>query len=106
MDLSHFSERAKKDPEIVASLGWLTELQTKRRELDTQRTALTKERNLTMDPAAMQKLTEQLDKKNKEFADNLTAISEKTEQIEKRHREIDNAVEDTPANNAAKPVAK
>ena len=102
VDLSHYSERAKKDPQIVTSLKGLTDLQAKRHELQAQREELIKQRDTEKDPEVMKQLTTQLDEKNTAYQANLTAITEKTDQIEKRHREIDNSGgEDAPTDNPA-----
>jgi hypothetical protein len=89
IDLSHFSERAKKDPQIVASLNNLSKLESKRMQVDKELNQLTAQRNAAKDPGTMKELTKKLDQENKVKQANLVAITNTTQEIEKRHREID-----------------
>jgi tetratricopeptide (TPR) repeat protein len=95
-NLSQFSERARRDPEIVAGMKEIQTLQTQRADLDKAREALILKRNLTKDPGEMQALSTQIDQKKLEQQNNLQAIADKTEAVEARRRPIDNEVEETP----------
>jgi hypothetical protein len=89
MDLSHFSERAKKDPQIVASLNNLSKLESKRMQVDKELNQLTAQRNAAKDPGTMKELTKKVDQENKVKQANLVEITNTTQEIEKRHRKID-----------------
>lgn len=89
MDLSHFSKRAKEDPEIIASLKILSALQAKRSGFEIQRTKLTKERNLTKDAALTKTLTERLTQEDKKYQTTLVEITKTTEAVEKQRRAVD-----------------
>ncbi len=93
---TEMSERARKDPRMIAAQKELADLRTKRQKLDEERTQLAKERNSTSDPVKLQQLTKDLDKAEKEYQGNLQAFSTKTEAIEKLKRTIDTEVEDSP----------
>lgn len=93
VDLSRYSERAKKDPQIISMLRELDSLQAKRSQLERERDELVKQRNVAAGGALMEQATAQLDKKEKEYQDNVALISQKTQDVEKRHREIDTEVE-------------
>lgn len=102
MDLSQFSERAKKDPRIVGALHTLSDLQVKRDELDAQRTQLTKARNQAVNPALMEVMSARVDAIEAAFQTTLTEISVKTEEIEATRRTIDTTVgEPEPAASGA-----
>jgi len=89
IDLSHFSERAKKDPQIVASLNNLSKLESKRMQVDKELNQLTAQRNTAKDPGTMKELTRKVDQETKLKQANLVEITNTTQEIEKRHREID-----------------
>ena len=89
MDLSHFSERAKKDPQIVASLNNLSKLESKRMQVDKELNQLTAQRNAAKDPGTMKELTKKVDQETKVKQANLVEITNTTQEIEKRHRKID-----------------
>lgn len=93
VDLSTYSERAKKDPQVISMLKELDSLQARRSELEHERDELVKQRNVAVDKQAMDKATAELDKKEAEYQDSLALISKKTQDLEKRHREIDTKVE-------------
>jgi len=93
VDLSTYSERAKKDPQVISMLKELDSLQARRSELEHERDELVKERNAAADKVAMDKATAQLDKKETEYQENVALISQKSKDLEKRHREIDTEVE-------------
>lgn len=94
VDLSRFSDRAKKDPEIVEGLRALADLQTIRTQLGTERDQLVKARNFEKDEATMKWISEQLDIKEAAYQANLKAITDKAAVVEKRHRQIDTEVVD------------
>jgi len=98
IDLSTYSERARKDPQVIAALMELDSLQAKRSQLERERDELVKQRNAAVDKAAMDKATAELDRKEKEYQDNVAVISQKSKDLEKRHREIDAEVEAPKAN--------
>ncbi len=98
IDLSTYSERARKDPQVIAALMELESLQAKRSQLERERDELVKQRNAAMDKTAMDKATAELDRKEKEYQDNVAVISQKSKDLEKRHREIDAEVQSTKAN--------
>jgi hypothetical protein len=89
VDLSTFSESARKDPQVLSTVKELDALQIKRSQLERERDELTKRRNEAPDKAAMKKISDQVEQKAREYQDNLAVISEKTQDLEKRHREID-----------------
>lgn len=93
VDLSTYSERARKDPQVVSMLKELDSLQARRNELERERDELVKQRNVAVDKVAMDKATAELDKKETEYQDNVALISQKSKDLEKRHREIDTEVE-------------
>jgi tetratricopeptide (TPR) repeat protein len=93
VDLSKYSERAKKDPQVISMLQELDSLQARRGELERERDELVKERNASVNKAAMRKATAKLDKLEAEYQLNVAVISYKTQEVEKRHREIDTEVE-------------
>jgi len=93
VDLSTYSERAKKDPQVISMLQELDSLQATRSRLERDRDELVKQRNGAADAAAMDKATAALDKKEQEYQENVALISQKSKELEKRHREIDTAVE-------------
>jgi tetratricopeptide (TPR) repeat protein len=93
VDLSTYSERAKKDPQIISMLRELDSLQARRSQLERERDELVKQRNVAADKVAMDKATANLNKKEQEYQDNVALISQKTQDVEKRHREIDTEVE-------------
>jgi len=93
VDLSTYSERAKKDPQVISMLKELDSLQARRSELEHERDELVKQRNAAVDKAAMDKATAALDKKETEYQNNVALISQKSKDLEKRHREIDTEVE-------------
>lgn len=93
VDLSTYSERAKKDPQVISMLKELDSLQARRSELEHERDELVKQRNVAVDKAAMDKATAELDKKETEYQENVASISQKSNALEKRHREIDTEVE-------------
>jgi tetratricopeptide (TPR) repeat protein len=93
VDLSRYSERAKKDPQLISMLRELDSLQAKRSQLERERDELVKQRNVAAGGALMEQVTAQLNKKEKEYQDNVALISQKTQDVEKRHREIDTEVE-------------
>ena len=109
VDLSTYSERAKKDPQVISMLKELDSLQARRSELEHERVEahartpsvfmeherdeMVKERNASVDKAAMRKATKKLDTLEAEYQLNVAVISYKTQEIEKRHREIDTEVE-------------
>jgi hypothetical protein len=71
----------------------LDSLQARRGELERERDELVKERNASVNKAAMRKATAKLDKLEAEYQLNVAVISYKTQEVEKRHREIDTEVE-------------
>ena len=93
VDLSTYSERAKKDPQVISMLRELDSLQARRSELEHERDALVKQRNVAVDRVAMDQATVELNKKEQEYQDNMALISQKSNALEKRHREIDTEVE-------------
>ncbi|HKW74125.1 MAG TPA: tetratricopeptide repeat protein [Terriglobales bacterium] len=93
VDLSTFSERAKKDPQLISMLKELDSLQARRSQLERERDELVKQRNAAAGGALMEQVTAQLNKKEKEYQDSVALISQKTQDMEKRHREIDTEVE-------------
>lgn len=93
VDLSKYSERAKKDPQVISMLQELDSLQARRSELERERDELVKDRNASVNKAAMRKATAKLDKLEAEYQLNVAVISQKTQDLEKRHREIDTEVE-------------
>jgi tetratricopeptide (TPR) repeat protein len=93
VDLSTFSEKAKKDPQLISMLKELDLLQARRTQLERERDELVKQRNGASGGAMMEQATAQLNKKEKEYQDNVALISQKTQDVEKRHREIDTEVE-------------
>lgn len=93
VDLSTYSERAKKDPQVISMLKELDSLQARRSQLERERDALVKQRNVAVDKAAMDQATAELNKKEQEYQDNMALISQKSNALEKRHREIDTEVE-------------
>jgi hypothetical protein len=97
IDMSTFSERARNDPLIISTVKELDALQAKRSQLETERNELIKQRNAATDPAAMKKLSEQVNHKDKDYQANLADISKKTQLVEKRHREIDTKVDSSNA---------
>lgn len=97
LDLATFSERARKDPQLMTMVQELAELQVKRRQLESEREVLEAQRNLAKDPAKMQALSGQVGLKEKEYQTNLKAIFDQTEQVEKRHRMVDDEEQPPPA---------
>lgn len=93
VDLSTYSERAKKDPQVISMLKELDSLQARRSALEHERDALVKQRNDAANKVEMDKATAELDKKETEYQNNVTLISQKSKDLEKRHREIDTEVE-------------
>ena len=93
VDLSNYSERARKDPQVISMLRELDSLQARRSQLERERDELVKQRNVAASGAVMEQFTAQLNKKEKEYQDNVALISQKTQDVEKRHREIDTEVE-------------
>jgi tetratricopeptide (TPR) repeat protein len=93
VDLSTYSERAKKDPQVISMLKELDSLQARRSQLERERDELVKQRNVAVDKVAMDKATAELDKKETEYQDSVALISQKSRDLEKRHREIDTEVE-------------
>ena len=93
VDLSSFSERARSDPMIQATVKQLDALQVNRLQLEKQCVELTKQRDAATDKDQMEKLTQQLDQKNKDYQDNQLSIFTQTQVMEKRHREVDATVD-------------
>jgi len=93
VDLSTYSERAKKDPQVNSMLKELDSLQARRGQLERERDELVKQRNVAVDKVAMDQATAELNKKEQEYQDNMALISQKSNALEKRHREIDTEVE-------------
>ena len=91
-----FSERARNDPQLITLVHDLAEMQLKRRQLESERTELTKRRNLTQDKSKMKEWSDLESQKEKEYQAHLKAIFDQTERVQKRHREIDTKVEDAP----------
>lgn len=93
VDLSTYSDRARKDPHVISMLRELDSLQARRSQLERERDELVKQRNVAGSGALMEQATVQLDKKEKEYQENVALISQKTQEVEKLHREIDTQVE-------------
>jgi hypothetical protein len=93
IDLSSFSERARSDPLIQATVKQLDALQVNHLQLEKQCVELTKQRDAATDKDQMEKLTQQLDQKKKDYQDNQLSIFTQTQVMEKRHKEIDATVD-------------
>jgi hypothetical protein len=87
------SARVRNDPRMIKEQKELADLQAKRQDLDVRRGKLAVERNSATDPAKMRELTRELDKAEKEYQRNLTAVFQQNEKIDKIKRTIDAEVE-------------
>lgn len=101
VDMSGWSARARNDTEILAAVKELQTLQAQRSRVQAERDALVKQRNAAPDAATMQKLGEQLDRKEEVLQNQLVQIAAKEEGIEKRRRFVDATVADEPPKSAA-----
>jgi tetratricopeptide (TPR) repeat protein len=95
IDLSKFSERAKNDSLIVSTMKELDALKIKRDQLTTERDALIRNRNAAPDKATMNRIDEQMRKKDAEYRDAVGTIFKKEEIVEARHRVVDATVAGT-----------
>lgn len=95
-DVSTFSERARKDPQLMTLVQDLAGLQELRRQLESERAQLETARNLAKDALKMKELDDLAAQKAKDYQNNLKAIIDKTEQAERRHLEVDTEVQATP----------
>lgn len=96
IDQGRFSSRVRNDPRMIEALKEISELQSKRSLLNSEREELIRERNLSNDKALMQNISEKLALKEKEYQINLKVISDKEVAVKKLHRKIDNEVVDKP----------
>ena len=97
LGLSAFSEKARKDPEVISMVKELEALDAKRSRLEKEREELTQQRGATHDPVVMKQLNDQLTQKAKDYQDNLGAIFEKTQAVEKQKRKVDATVGESKA---------
>jgi hypothetical protein len=104
MDPSTFSDRVKKDPQMIDALKTLSELQAKREQLNAKRDELTLARGNEKDGEKMAVLTAQLDKLNADYQDNLVALAKQKEVAAKIRRHIDDTVEGAPPEAAPPPA--
>lgn len=93
-DVSTFSERAQKDPQLMTLVQDLAALQEKRRQLELERAQLETARNLGT--PKMNELSDLAAQKDQDYQNNLKAIVDQTERVERRHLEVDNEVQPTP----------
>lgn len=89
MDLSTFSEAARKDPRIVAGIKDVEALLLKRQQLKRDRDELIAQRNAASNDAGMKVLDDLVLNKDKEVQATVILIVNKEQAVEKLHREID-----------------
>lgn len=89
-------EKMKNHPRmarLVPLLEAYSQLQAKREQLNTERDELTLKRNQAKDTATLQQLSAELEKKDKEYQDNLVALAAKKDEVAKVKRMIDTSEE-------------
>ncbi len=91
-----FSKKVRDDPRMIDALKRYNELQARREQLNVERDQLALAQGAAKDDETMKKLTADLDKKNKEYQENLLALSQQKETVVKTQRLIDDTVEDSP----------
>lgn len=101
LDPATFSDRVKNDPQMISALQRLSELQTKREQLNADRDRLTLQRNQEKDPEKMKQLTAELGQKDAEYQGNLVALAEQKETVAKVKRTIDDKVAPLPSDTSA-----
>lgn len=99
---ARLSERARRDPRVVETLGALDRLQGDRQRLENEKTMLAARRNRTLDPEAMKRLSRKLDESELAYQGVLKAVAETMENLEKLERSID-AVEPAGPERKEKP---